>query len=62
MEENVTIFFDIQLILHMEEDSWNISIIWCRVEKLETWPTDGMNPYGNLSSKHNSWPILVQIV
>nr|KYP44173.1 hypothetical protein KK1_034336 [Cajanus cajan] len=23
--------------------------------------TDGMNPYGNLSSKHNSWPILLVI-
>jgi len=23
--------------------------------------TDGMNPYGNLSSKHSSWPILLII-
>nr|KYP57386.1 hypothetical protein KK1_003647 [Cajanus cajan] len=23
--------------------------------------TDGMNPYGNLSSKHNSWPVLLVI-
>jgi len=23
--------------------------------------TDGMNPYGNLSSKHSSWPVLLII-
>ena len=23
--------------------------------------TDGMNPYGNLSSKHKSWPVLLVI-
>jgi len=23
--------------------------------------TDGMNPYGNLSSKHSSWPVLLMI-
>jgi len=62
MEENVMGCYDM-LVIHQ----------WKKIDSLYpefgsdlrnlrlSLATDGMNPYGNLSSKHSSWPVLLII-
>ena len=52
------IFFDTQLILH----NGAFPEFGAEARNLRLGlAIDGINPYGNLSSKHSSWPILLMI-
>jgi len=52
MEESVIIFFDNQTFQKFCAEPRNLRL---------GLATDGMNPYGNLISKHSSWSVLLMI-
>lgn len=60
--ESVIIFFDTRLILHNGRGLMKFPEFGTKPRNLRLWlAIVGMNPCGNLSGKHDSWPVLLMI-